>query len=104
MELSFDDTITARVAAFQQAKGLTRDGLVGAKTWAAFQETPVLVTTEPATAAPELPNMPTLLALAEHGGDEQSMLAFLSGDSGVDLGALLRELDEALRNQPEVTA
>jgi peptidoglycan hydrolase-like protein with peptidoglycan-binding domain len=104
MELAYDDATTARSKAFQRAKGLTEDGVVGAKTWALLLEvTPASATVDTATA-PGLPDMPTLLALAEHGGSEQSLLAYLSEDAGVDIGALLRDLDESLRSQPEVTA
>lgn len=103
MEQSFDDTMTARVAAFQQAKGLTLDGLVGAKTWAAVQETPVPVAMADTTTAFELPEMPVLLELSRC-GDEQSLLAFLSTRAGVDIAAILHDLEEELNSQPEVTA
>jgi hypothetical protein len=99
--MEFDGTMSARVMAYQQARGLTKDGVAGPKTFG------MLATGEPnRDPAPviDLRAFPLLLALAKNGGDEQGVYDFFNRAAGVDLAAIMRDMDSALNAQSEVTS
>lgn len=122
----FDEALKSRLLAFQRAHGLAEDALVGAKTWTKLvedagtssmnkqerqvesaSEAPTAgtdgATAHAATITPE--NFPLLFAVAEKCRDENGMTNFLRDEIGVDVGAILADMDRVLdADSQEVSA
>lgn len=114
----FDEALKSRLLAFQRAHGLAEDALVGAKTWTKLAEgadatstkqpesraesggdaptagTTAATVAHAATITPA--SFPLLFAIAEKCRDENGMENFLREDIGVDVSAILADMDRVL--------
>lgn len=117
----FDEALKSRLLAFQKAHGLAEDALVGAKTWTKLVEgadatsakhqeqqaesggdaRTTAATAAHAEAAITPENFPLLFAIADKCRDENGMANFFRDELGVDVGAILADMDRVLGAEPQ---
>jgi hypothetical protein len=96
--MTFDDDLRARLRKFQEENGLRGDAVAGEKTWAALAAaTPAAEpAAEPVEAARTMAEFPTVTALVQTGGTEEGITKLVRDQFGLDLDAVLAQLDDAV--------